>query len=95
MVEVDVHTLQLEVGGAIVARTTLDRHFVSKRVSRNLLAIAIEAVLASNGLPVESVSMMPVKVTMDEECVWGMHIPESGTNLVTLSPQIPISMSNS
>lgn len=95
MVEVDVHTLQLEVRGTIVARKTLDRHFVSERVSRNLLAIAIEAMLASNGLPVESVSTMPVKVTMDEECVWGMNIPESGTNLVTLSPQIPISMSNS
>lgn len=56
MGEVDVQALELEVGGTIVAsqkyQTAIPRRGVSSAYRINLLAIAVKAVLTSNGLPI-------------------------------------------
>jgi hypothetical protein len=59
--EVDVQALELEVGGTIVPsqkyQTAIPRSSgIVEEYRRNLLAIAVKAVLASNGLPVVRVS---------------------------------------
>lgn len=52
MVEVDVHTLQLEVGGTGEAKKISDRHSEESIVTKHSLAIAVETVLGSNLLPI-------------------------------------------
>ena len=52
MVEVDVHTLELEVGGTIVPNKISEMPSTGEFVAINLLSITIETVLAGNGLPV-------------------------------------------
>ena len=52
MVEVDVHTLELEVGGTIVPSKISDVLSTKTPSLLNLLSIAIETVLARDGLPV-------------------------------------------
>jgi hypothetical protein len=71
--EVDVQALQLEVGGTIVPsqkyQTAIPRPEVFvEGYRRNLLAIAVKAVLTSNGLPVVRVSMFLPIVTHN----WGV-----------------------
>jgi hypothetical protein len=51
LVEVDVHTLKLKVGRAIVAVSSQCAVFDMFESSMNLLARAIEAVLARDDLP--------------------------------------------
>lgn len=57
---------------------------VGEGKNRNLLAIAIEAVLASNGLPGNLLASSWSGPTIDARIGGTANIPESGTNLVTL-----------
>ena len=109
--EVDVHALQLEVGGTIVAKPKNIRPpFSVVRIPSwgggqavDLLAIAVKAVLTSNCLPEYRVSLVLIldRITTQGIVVLcsgypreAWHVPESGTNLVTLHPGIPFSQNH-
>jgi hypothetical protein len=81
MVEVDVHTLELEVGGTIVPNKISDMPSTGGSIAINLLSITIETVLAGNGLPIIQLVTCQLIPNAGKKA---RHVPESGTNLVTL-----------
>jgi hypothetical protein len=61
MVEVDVHALELEVGGTVVPNKISAAQPTTRNSTLNLLSIAIETVLTGDGLPViQSVNCEPM-----------------------------------
>jgi hypothetical protein len=61
MVEVDVHALELEVGGTVVPNQISAAQSTTRNSTLNLLSIAIETVLTGDGLPViQSVNCEPM-----------------------------------
>ena len=84
MVEVDVHALELEVGGTVVPNKISAAQSTTRNPTLNLLSIAIETVLTGDSLPViQSENCEPM--TRKKFQYICLHVPESGTNLVTLS----------
>jgi hypothetical protein len=85
MVEVDVHTLELKVGGTIVPRKMSGtQSTLLKSITSNLLSITIETVLARDGLPISPLVFWCQLIPDAKSFVRTLHVPESGTNLVTL-----------
>jgi hypothetical protein len=83
MVEVDVHALELEVGSTVVPNELSAAQSPARKSALNLLSITIETVLAGDGLPVfQSVNCDPM--TRKKSFDIYLHVPEGGTNLVTL-----------
>lgn len=102
MVEVDVHALKLEVGITGEANKTSDRHSAQLISISNLLAITVEAVLASNVLPGEESVFFSWSPTIDarDECstyqkaapIWLPYITQKKTRLALPSPSFPMSI---
>ena len=69
MVEVDVHTLELEVGGSIVPSNILETRSTCSRNNGNLLSIAIETVLARDSLPLSQLARCQLMPEMAGEKV--------------------------
>lgn len=51
LVEVHIHTLELKIGGAIVAEVRVNSSVFDQRLMHDLHARAVEPMLARDGLP--------------------------------------------